>query len=83
MPVSGEVAIVGAGVTPFGVLHEKSYLDLIADSAAAATADAGIALGLVEAAWLGPLGGELVAEEEEDVWGLRHQRGYDDGCVPR
>ena len=31
MPVSGEVAIVGAGVTRFGVLHEMSYLDLIAE----------------------------------------------------
>ena len=65
MPVSGEVAIVGAGVTPFGVLHEMSYLDLIAESATAAIADAGVSLDLVEAAWLGtaePLTAGLVGD---------------------
>ncbi|MCP3976303.1 MAG: thiolase family protein [bacterium] len=65
MPVSGEVAIVGAGVTPFGVLHELSYLDLIARSANAAVSDAGINMDLVEAAWLGtaePLTAGLVGD---------------------
>ena len=65
MPVPGEVAIVGAGVTPFGVLHEKSYLDLISDSASAAVADAGVTLDRVEAAWLGtaePLTAGLVGD---------------------
>lgn len=53
MPISGEVAVVGVGVTPFGVLHDHSYLDLIAESGMAAVQDAGITLDLVEAAWLG------------------------------
>jgi acetyl-CoA C-acetyltransferase len=53
MPIAGEVAIVGTGVTPFGVLHDRGYLDLIAEASHAALADAGIDLGQVEAAWLG------------------------------
>jgi acetyl-CoA C-acetyltransferase len=65
MPVSGEVAIVGAGVTRFGVLHELSYLDLIAESATDALADAGVTLDQIEAAWLGtaePLTAGLVGD---------------------
>jgi acetyl-CoA C-acetyltransferase len=65
MPVAGEVAIVGAGVTRFGVLHEHSYLDLIAESATGAVADAGLDMDQVEAAWLGtaePLTAGLVGD---------------------
>src|SRR5690606_8385654 len=53
MPIAGEVAIVGTGVTPFGVLHDRGYLDLIAEAATAAVADAGLSLDDIEAAWLG------------------------------
>jgi acetyl-CoA C-acetyltransferase len=53
MPISREVAIVGTGVTPFGVLHDRGYLQLIADAAGEALDDADLDLGTVEAAWLG------------------------------
>jgi acetyl-CoA C-acetyltransferase len=53
MPIANEVAIVGVGVTPFGVLHEHSYLDLIAEATADAMADAGVELSQTDAAWLG------------------------------
>src|SRR6476469_4802919 len=45
MPIAGEVAIVGAASTAFGVHHDRGYLDLLAD--------AGIPLDRVESAWLG------------------------------
>jgi acetyl-CoA C-acetyltransferase len=53
MPIAGEVAIVGAGVTQFGVLHHRSYLDLIAEAGNDAISDAGLTLADIEAAWLG------------------------------
>lgn len=53
MPIAGEVAIVGAAVTRFGVLHDRSYLDLIAEASFGALEDAGVGLGEVGAAWLG------------------------------
>ena len=65
MPVSGEVAIVGSGVTKFGVLHEVGYLDLIRQSTDEALADAGVTLDDVEAAWLAtaePLTAGLVGD---------------------
>jgi acetyl-CoA C-acetyltransferase len=52
MPIAGEVAIVGSGVTRFGVLHDWSYLDLIAAATHDAVDDAGVELAAVEAAWL-------------------------------
>lgn len=52
MPVAGEVAIIGAGVTPFGVLHDHGYLDLIREAATAAVADADLTMADLEAAWL-------------------------------
>ncbi|GIU93456.1 MAG: hypothetical protein KatS3mg011_2362 [Acidimicrobiia bacterium] len=52
MPIAGEVAIVGGYTTAFGVLHDRSYLDLLAEAAWGAVEDAGIALDEVEAAWL-------------------------------
>ena len=52
MPIAGEVAIIGTGVTDFGVLHDKGYLDLVAEAAFAAIDDAGVDLGDIEAAWL-------------------------------
>ena len=33
MPIAGEVAIVGAASTAFGVHHDRSYLDLLAEAA--------------------------------------------------
>jgi acetyl-CoA C-acetyltransferase len=53
MPVAGEVAIVGTATTRFGVLHERGYLDLLADAALGAIADAGLEVAAIEAAWLG------------------------------
>jgi acetyl-CoA C-acetyltransferase len=53
MPIAGEVAIVGAATTPFGVLHERGYTELIADAAFAALEDAGLRLDAIESAWLG------------------------------
>lgn len=52
MPIAGEVAIVGVGTTRFGVLHDRSYLSLLAEAATGAVADAGLALKDVQAAWL-------------------------------
>ncbi len=52
MPISGSVAVVGVGVTPFGVLHDRGYLDLVAEAGRAAVDDAGITLDHVDAAWL-------------------------------
>jgi acetyl-CoA C-acetyltransferase len=53
MPIANEVVIVGTGVTPFGVLHDHGYLDLIAQASFDALEDAGIELDQIEAAWLG------------------------------
>ncbi len=53
MPIAGEVAIVGTATTPFGVLHDRGYLDLLAEAALGAIADAGVEPGAIEAAWLG------------------------------
>ena len=65
MAISGEVAIVGAGVTKFGVLHELGYLDLISSAASDALVDAAIDIDSVEAAWLAtaePLTAGLVGD---------------------
>jgi len=53
MPIAGEVAIVGAASTAFGVHHDRGYLDLLAEAATGAIADAGLTLGQLESAWLG------------------------------
>jgi acetyl-CoA C-acetyltransferase len=53
MPIAGEVAVVGCASTTFGVLHERGYLDLLAEAALGAVADAGLEPADVEAAWLG------------------------------
>jgi acetyl-CoA C-acetyltransferase len=53
VPIAGEVAIVGTATTRFGVLHDRGYLDLLAEAALGAIADAGIEAEQVEAAWLG------------------------------
>lgn len=52
MPIAGEVAIVGTCTTRFGVLHDRSYLSLLAEAAAGAVDDAGLSLAEVQAAWL-------------------------------
>jgi acetyl-CoA C-acetyltransferase len=53
MPIAGEVAIVGASSTAFGVHHDRSYLDLLAEAALGAVADAGLELAQIGSAWLG------------------------------
>ena len=53
MPIAGEVAIVGTATTRFGVLHDRGYLDLLAEAALGAIADAGLEAGEIESAWLG------------------------------
>lgn len=52
MPIAGEVAVVGVGTTKFGVLHDRSYLSLLAEASTSAVADAGLKLADVQAAWL-------------------------------
>lgn len=77
MPIAGEVAIVGVGVTPFGVLPHKGYLDLVADAAFDALDDAGLEPSDLDAAWLGtaePLLAGLVGDSAAAVpEALRHQ----------
>lgn len=78
MPIAGEVAVVGVGVTPFGVLHDRGYLDLIADASMEALGDAGIELEQVEAAWLGtaePLLAGLVGDSGAAVSEALRLRG--------
>ena len=53
MPIAGEVAIVGAASTAFGVHHDRSYLDLLAEAATGAIADAGLTVDRLGSAWLG------------------------------
>ncbi len=53
MPIAGEVAVIGVATTKFGVHHDRSYLDLLAEAATGALADAGVSLDQVESAWLG------------------------------
>ncbi|MCW3066617.1 MAG: acetyl-CoA acetyltransferase [Solirubrobacterales bacterium] len=53
MPIAGSVAIIGSAATRFGVLHDRGYLDLLAEAARGAIADAGVSQDSVEAAWLG------------------------------
>jgi acetyl-CoA C-acetyltransferase len=47
------VAIIGSAATRFGVLHDRGYLELLAEAARGAIADAGIEPNDLEAAWLG------------------------------
>ncbi len=57
--IAGKVAIIGAGITKFGELFERSYNDLVVEAAFEAYEDAGLSGEDVEAAWLGtylPLG---------------------------
>jgi acetyl-CoA C-acetyltransferase len=53
VPIAGEVAIVGSAATKFGVRHDRSYLQLLAEAARGAIADAGVTQDDVDAAWLG------------------------------
>ena len=53
MPIAGEVAIVGAATTAFGVLHERGYIELLAEAAFGALDDAGLGLDRLGSAWLG------------------------------
>ncbi len=52
MPIAGEVAIIGSAVTDFGALHDRGYLDLVAEAGFGAVADAGLSMEEIEAAWL-------------------------------
>lgn len=52
MPVAGQVAIVGTAATPFGVHHDRGYVDLLRSAATEAIADAGLGVADVDAAWL-------------------------------
>ena len=53
MPIAGEVAIIGSAATRFGVMHDRGYLELLAEAARGAMADAGVEQDDVQAAWLG------------------------------
>ncbi len=52
MGIAGEVAIVGAAMTRFGVLHDVGYLDLVAEAGHGAVTDAGLTMDAIDAAWL-------------------------------
>lgn len=78
MPIANEVAIVGTGVTHFGVLPGHGYLDLIAGASHVAIADAGIDLDQIEAAWLGtaePLLAGLVGDSGAAITEALRLRG--------
>lgn len=53
MPIAGQVAIVGSAATRFGVLHDRGYLDLLAEAARGAIRDSSVSQDSIEAAWLG------------------------------
>lgn len=53
MAVSGNIAIIGTGLSKFGENFEQGYPDLLIDAAYEAYADAGIEPKQVQAAWLG------------------------------
>ena len=53
MAIAGEVAIIGSATTAFGVHHDRGYLDLLAEAAFGAIADAGLDLDRIGSAWLG------------------------------
>jgi acetyl-CoA C-acetyltransferase len=57
--IRDKVAIIGMGCTNFGEHWNKSTDDLLIDSSSAALASAGIALGDVDAFWLGTMGSGL------------------------
>ncbi|HEX5567636.1 MAG TPA: acetyl-CoA acetyltransferase [Streptomyces sp.] len=70
MPLSREVAVVGTGVTRFGVLYDRSYLSLVHEAVTEAVRDAAIGQDRIEAAWLGtaePLLGALVGDSAAAV----------------
>ncbi|MHB1712625.1 MAG: thiolase family protein, partial [Acidimicrobiales bacterium] len=54
--IRDRVAIVGMGCTPFGELWHKSADDLLTDASVACVDSAGIALGDIDAFWLGTMG---------------------------
>jgi len=54
--IRDRVAIVGMGCTPFGELWDKSTDDLLTDATTECARSAGIALGDVDAFWLGTMG---------------------------
>ena len=54
MPIAGEVAIVGAASTAFGVHHDRGYLDLLAEAATRrASPTRASTLDRLGSAWLG------------------------------
>ncbi|HEX9259849.1 MAG TPA: acetyl-CoA acetyltransferase, partial [Acidimicrobiales bacterium] len=57
--IRDKVAIVGMGCTPFGEHWDRSADDMLIQSSSEALASAGIALGDVDAFWLGTMGSGL------------------------
>ena len=54
--ICDRVAIVGMGCTPFGEHWDKSVDDLLIDASTEACASAGVAIGDIDAFWLGTMG---------------------------
>ena len=54
--ICDRVAIVGMGCTPFGEHWDKSVDDLLIDASNEACASAGVAIGDIDAFWLGTMG---------------------------
>jgi acetyl-CoA C-acetyltransferase len=76
VPVAGNVAIVGSAATPFGVHHDRSYLDLIREAASAAIADAGLRNEDVDAAWLSTAVPDIVALEGDSGTPITETIGF-------
>jgi acetyl-CoA C-acetyltransferase len=76
MPVAGNVAIVGSAATPFGVLHTRSYLDLVREAANGAIEDAGLDNADVEAAWLSTALPDVVGMEGDSGTPITETIGF-------
>jgi acetyl-CoA C-acetyltransferase len=76
MPIAGNVAIVGSAATPFGVHHDRGYLDLVRDAATRAIEDAGIANEDVGAAWLSTAVTDVVALEGDSGTPITETLGF-------
>src|SRR5258707_7582264 len=53
--IRDQVAVIGMGCTRFGELWDKGVDDLLTDAATEAVASAGLALGDIDAFWLGTM----------------------------
>jgi acetyl-CoA C-acetyltransferase len=76
MPIAGNVAIVGSAATPFGVHHDRGYLDLVREAATGAIADAGLVNEDIGAAWLSTAVTDVVALEGDSGTPITETLGF-------